>query len=118
MKRTSTLIFLYLLIASILITGTFGCNLPGPSLPALVIAVRFEGKPALTVYVGEPQEHSFWLPTGEYYFEVMDSEGMIYDGWREVIKPVLDGGDSITISTHVRESGQPDEVIAAQLHCT
>jgi hypothetical protein len=45
----------------------------------------------------------------------MDSDGMVYQGWREVVKPVTDRGDTISISQRVRGNGQPDDDIASQL---
>jgi len=115
MKATSKPIVHLLICVSVLIIATLACNFTSRTSSALAVALRFDGDPTLTVYTGNPQDHLFWLPAGEYYIEAMDSEGLVYEGWREVVKPVADGGDSISISKHVRGNGQTNEEIASQL---
>jgi hypothetical protein len=98
MNKTSKPIIHFLLVVLLLITSSLACNLTSRANPVLVVALKSDGAPSLAVYAGDPEEHPFWLPAGEYYLEAMDSEGMVYEGWREVVKPVTNGGDTILLN--------------------
>jgi hypothetical protein len=115
MKTNSKSIVHLMICMSILITSTLTCNFLVPVSPVTALALKFDGAPSLAVYIGNPRNNIFWLPAGEYYIEAVDSDGKVYEGWREVVHSDSDGGNTVAISQRVRGNGRSDEAIASQL---
>ena len=68
--------------------------------------------PALRFMSEIRQRDPFRLPAGEYYIEAVDSDGMVYAGWREAVGS---DGDLTPISQRLSGGGKPDEAMASQL---
>lgn len=115
MKTKLKLIVRLSLCVLVLVSASLSCNFPTSVGPVIAVAVKTDGIPSLALYVGNPQADQFRLPEGEYYVEAVDSEGLVYAGWREVVKPAPDGGDSVPVRLKVRGEGRHDEAVASQL---
>jgi len=119
MEQKPALLVRLFIIVSLLFTTSLACNIPfltnSFTGSLLAVALKLNGSPILSVYIGNPQEVPFLLPAGEYYIEAVDAEGMVYEGWHETVAQTTDGSDVVPFSQLLNSNEQSDEEIALQL---